>query len=214
MNIFTIGQQNTRQPTPIRRSPIDEPENPPLQPRVEISGATLPDCGGDPAVVQWTVVHTHPSREKWASENLTRAGYETYLPLYATLAGKPRHPVERPLFPGYLFLGLEAGQGWVAAWHTPGVHRLCMSGGRPSIAPTGAVQDLQAGDDARRRLPSPDATWPPGTPCRIANGSPFDGIDAVVHRVTGDSARVHVLMFGELREVIVRVVCLEPRRDQ
>lgn len=172
-----------------------------------------PECGGIPAIAQWTVVHTHPSREKWASENLIRAGYETYLPLYAALAGKQRQLVERPLFPGYLFLGLEDGQGWVAAWHTPGVHKLCTFAGRPSIAPTVAVEALQAGEDARRCLPPPGSLWRPGAPCRLANGSPLDGIDAVVISVTGDSARVHVLMFGELRAVVVKAECLEMRRE-
>jgi transcriptional antiterminator RfaH len=184
-----------------------------IQPGVELSSDTLPECGGNSAVVQWTVVHTHPSREKWASENLTRAGYETYLPLYATLAGKPRQLVERPLFPGYLFLGLETGQGWVAAWHTPGVHKLCMFAGRPGIAPTAAVEALQAGESARRCLPPPGSLWRPGAPCRLANGSPLDGIDAVVISVTAAHARVHVLMFGELREVAVRAECLVARKD-
>jgi hypothetical protein len=32
-----------------------------------------------------------------------------------------------------------------------------------------------------------------------------------VKSVTGDSARVHVLMFGELREVVVKAQCLMER---
>jgi hypothetical protein len=31
--------------------------------------------------------------------------------------------------------------------------------------------------------------------------------------VFGDSARVHVLMFGELREVVVKAECLTERKD-
>jgi len=187
-----------------------------IQPSVELGSDTLPECGRDPAVVQWTVVHTHPNAENWAADNLNRAGYETYLPLYTTLTnrfGKPRRPVERPLFPGYLFLALEPGQGWVAARYCPGVHKLCTFGGRPSVAPTAAVVALQAGEDARRSLPPPGSLWRPGAPCRLANGSPLDGIDAVVMTIKGDSARVHVLMFGELREISVRAECLVVRRD-
>jgi hypothetical protein len=41
----------------------------------------------------------------------------------------------------------------------------------------------------------------------------LDGINAVVKSVSGDSARVHVLMFGELREVVVKAECLMERKD-
>lgn len=188
---------------------------------MESEAALLSECGRDSDALAWTVVHTHPSAETWAARNLDLAGYETYLPLYAALsgfrrvspgfAGKQRQLVERPLFPGYLFLGLEPGQGWVAAQYCPGVHKLCTFAGRPSVAPTAAVEALQAGESDRRCLPPPGSLWRPGAPCRLANGSPLDGIDAVVISISGDSARVHVLMFGELREVVVKAECLMGR---
>jgi transcription antitermination factor NusG len=88
-----------------------------------------------------------------------------------------------------------------------------MSGGVPNRVPDGAVEALQAGDEMRRLLPPASDTWRPGAPCRLANGSPLDGINAVVKSVAGDSARVHVLMFGELREVTVKAECLMERKD-
>jgi transcriptional antiterminator RfaH len=182
-------------------------------PRVETESILLPDCGRDAAASQWAVIHTHPNSETWASVSLNRAGYETYLPLYAKLAGTPRRIVHRPLFPNYLFLALSPDQGWVAARYAAGVHKLCMAGGRPTYVRGGAVEALQATEEERRSLPPASDTWRPGTPCKLANGSPLDGINAVVHRVTGDSARVHVLMFGELREVTVKAECLAIRRD-
>jgi transcriptional antiterminator RfaH len=182
---------------------------------VDTESILLLDCGRDPEALLWTVVHTHPASERWAAENLNRAGYETYLPLHATLSTKQhkRYVVHRPLFTGYVFLGLSPGQGWVAARYAPGVHKLCMSGGVPNRVPDGALEALRAGDEARRLLPSASDTWRPGAACRLANGSPLDGIDAVVRSVEGDSARVHVLMFGELREVVVRAECLMARKD-
>jgi transcription antitermination factor NusG len=180
-------------------------------PRVETESALLLDCGRDTSVIQWAVVHTHPNRERWAAENLSHAGYEVYLPMYAKLAGKPRRVVQRPLFPSYLFLALGPGQGWVAARYASGVHKLCMSGGRPNYVPDEALEALRVGEYERRYVPRPDAVWRPGAPCRLSNGSPLDGINAVVKSVTGDSARVHVLMFGELREVVVKAQCLMER---
>jgi transcriptional antiterminator RfaH len=181
--------------------------------RVETESALLLDCGRDATASQWAVVHTHPGAENWASISLNRAGYETYLPLYAKLAGTPRRIVHRPLFPNYLFLALSPDQGWVAARYAEGVHKLCMSGGRPNHVRGGAVEALRATEEARQQLPPASDTWRPGAPCRLANGSPLDGINAVVKSVSGDSARVHVLMFGELREVVVKAECLMERRD-
>jgi transcriptional antiterminator RfaH len=179
--------------------------------RVETESALLLDCGRDTKAIQWAVMHTHPGAENWASISLNRAGYGTYLPLYAKLAGTPRRVVHRPLFPNYLFLALAPEQGWVAARYCPGVHKLCMSGGRPNYVRGGAVEALRATEEDRRSLPSASDTWRPGAPCRLANGSPLDGVNAVVKSVSGDSARVHVLMFGELREVVVKAECLMER---
>jgi transcription antitermination factor NusG len=181
--------------------------------RVETESTLLLDCGRDASVIQWAVVHTHPAAENWAAVSLNRAGYETYLPLYAKLAGTPRRIVHRPLFPSYIFLALPPGRGWVAARYAEGVHKLCMSGGRPNYCRPGAVEALQATEEGRRSLPSASDTWRPGAPCRLANGSPLDGVNAVVKSVSGDSARVHVLMFGELREVVVKAECLTERKD-
>jgi transcription antitermination factor NusG len=181
--------------------------------RVETESALLLDCGRDTEAIQWAVVHTHPAAENWASVSLNRAGYETYLPLYAKLSGTPRRIVHRPLFPSYIFLALPPGRGWVAARYAEGVHKLCMSGGRPNYCRPGAVEALQATEEGRRSLPSASDTWRPGAPCRLANGSPLDGVNAVVKSVSGDSARVHVLMFGELREVVVKAECLTERKD-
>jgi transcription antitermination factor NusG len=182
-------------------------------PRVETESALLLDCGRDTEAIQWAVVHTHPNREQWAAQSLRRLGYVTYLPLYARLAGIPRCLVHRPLFPNYLFLALEPGQGWIAARYAEGVHKLCMAGGHPGYVPDAALDAIRAGDEARRSLPSASDIWRPGAPCRLANGSPLDGINAVVKSISGDSARVHVLMFGELREVVVKAECLMERRD-
>jgi transcription antitermination factor NusG len=184
--------------------------------RVETESTSLLDCGRDAEASQWAVVHTHPAAENIASHSLTRNGYETYLPLMAVRSRLFKRPGARqfvPLFPGYLFLALSPGQGWVAARYSQGVHKLCMAGDHPCFVRGGAVEALQATEEARQQLPPASDTWRPGAPCRLSNGSPLDGINAVVKSVSGDSARVHVLMFGELREVVVRAECLEMRRD-
>jgi transcriptional antiterminator RfaH len=79
----------------------------------------------------WAVCHTHPQAERWALLNLTRQGYEAYLPLM-TVTRRDRvvrsmtHRVEVPLFSRYLFVNLQSDQRWVPVQYTLGVHQLLM----------------------------------------------------------------------------------------
>ena len=170
-------------------------------------------CGGKPA---WFACQTHPQSERWAAANLRQAGYLTYLPLYTTRV-RDRvlhtliHEVERPLFTGYLFVQLAETQPWTPIWHTPGVARMLGSGQRkPDMVRAGAVEAVQAGDASRRSVQAPGASWAPGTPCRLATGSLKDheGVVLAVNRLT---ATVGLLLFGQMREVTVRLDCLIPR---
>ena len=50
----------------------------------------------------WYVVRTMPRDEYVADRELTRDGYEVYLPLVQGPHPRPGH-VNAPLFPGYIF---------------------------------------------------------------------------------------------------------------
>jgi len=58
---------------------------------------------------RWYVVHTQPNGEGRADLNLCRQGFATYLPRYARRRRHARRQevVKRPLFPRYLFVGLD-----------------------------------------------------------------------------------------------------------
>jgi transcription antitermination factor NusG len=182
-----------------------------LQPGALPCGRNEASTGTDDGV-RWTVAQTHPQAENWATVSLARAGYETYMPLFATMRGKPKRMAHVPLFSGYVFVALAPEQGWVAARYALGVRRLCMAGDHPTYVPDGAVEALQATEDARRSLPPADSIWRPGAPCRL-NGGSLAGLDAVVSTIAGEVAVVHVLMLGELRAVTVDAAFLVVRRD-
>jgi transcription antitermination factor NusG len=62
--------------------------------------------------VLWFVAHTKPRREKKLMEYCQRQGFAATLPCYSS-AHKYRGKTvvfQKPLFPGYVFLQLEAGQ--------------------------------------------------------------------------------------------------------
>jgi transcription antitermination factor NusG len=177
--------------------------------------ARQPECYSN-ADASWIVATTHPQAERWAESNLTRAGYRTYLPLYAArtrdrVTHSMTHITERPLFPGYLFVAWQQPESWSPIKAAPGVKSLVGTNGRPDMVRPGTVEALQAGDDARRTIPPPGALWAAGDPCTPAHG-PFHGLPAAVVAVEDEIATIAVMMLGQLRRVQIPVEHLI-RRD-
>ena len=163
----------------------------------------------------WVVAQTHPQAERWASTELARRGYRTYLPLLAVqrrdrATHRMMHTVLVPLFPGYLFVDLSPADPWSPVRNAPGVAALLMMGGRPNQVPKGLVEAIQAGDESRRSVNAPASNWAPGTPCKLVAGA-FDGHDAVVTKLLARGVRVAVLCFGALQEITVPQHWLEVR---
>jgi len=171
-----------------------------------------PRCGS-----RWGVIHTHPQAERWAAQNLRRQGFQAYLPTHTVLRRDPvlrtlTRPVEAPLFTSYLFVGIQSPH-WAPIAHTLGVKRLLMSGERPSIVAGGVVEALEASRALRQSIQAPGASWASGMPCSPVAGTPFAGHPAVVISVERQTARVAMLLFGELRTVTIDVACLVARDE-
>ena len=60
-------------------------------------------------MIRWYAVYTQPHAETKALEHLLRQGYSAYLPRYRTHVSHARRRlmVLRPLFPRYLFAGID-----------------------------------------------------------------------------------------------------------
>jgi len=168
-----------------------------------------PRCGS-----RWGVVHTHPQAERWAAQNLRRQGFDAYLPTHTVLRRDPvtrsiTRQIEAPLFTSYLFVGIQSPH-WAPIRHTLGVRSLLMSGLNPYLLPEAVWSALQAGEALRRTLTPPGTSWRPGAPCQPRDG-PFQGLPAAVVQVDGQTAKIAIVMFGELRTVTISVECLVPR---
>jgi transcriptional antiterminator RfaH len=83
-------------------------------------------------------------RERLALHCLKLAGFETYVPRIRErrIVRGRKVMAEGPLFPGYLFVHIEAG--WFDARWAPGVASLTMHGDRPGCVPDAAIVELQA----------------------------------------------------------------------
>ena len=101
---------------------------------------------------EWYLVQFKPNSHSIALRNLNRQGFETFLPMITVTSrvGSRFMSKARPLFPGYLFVALDAGQGaWRKINSTYGVARIVSFAGQPSPVPHDLVAGLQARcDDA------------------------------------------------------------------
>ena len=153
----------------------------------------------------WYVVQLKPNALAIARRNLDAQKFPVFAPTQIETQrtrGQFRS-VSRLLFPGYVFVSLNAKEGrWRAINSTPGVTRIVSFGGVPAAVPRGLVEQIALGCDADGMLLPPD-TLEPGDRVLISSG-PFAGILAEVERseakkrvwilleLLGQSARIQV----------------------
>ena len=193
---------------------IDRTDTERLQAPVELEGQQHHQCRCN-ATTRWCVARTRPQAERWAAANLSRSGYQCYLPMLAVMRPDPvvrsmTHQAQVPLFPGYLFVAHQPGTSWRPIYETPGVKCLVKSGSHLQYARAGSVEALQA-DEAGRRYPTTRETLHrPGAGCVLVLG-PFQGHGAVVVSVERQTAVVALMVLGGLRNVVVPVTHLAVR---
>jgi transcriptional antiterminator RfaH len=132
----------------------------------------------------WSVARLQPQRERLALQCLALRGFTVYLPRIREMrttsqvvgaAGMRRRrgvEVERPLFPGYLFIFIELQ--WYDARTAPGVLRILLNGDQPAHVPDSVIDDIRKREvGGIVRLPKPPRLRP-GDRVRVLRG-PFEG---------------------------------------
>ena len=158
-------------------------------------------------MISWYAVHAQPNGEEKARANLERQGYDVFLPRYRRWVrhARQRRIVSRPLFPRYLFVGLDrAEMRWRPILSTPGVASLVRAGDEPAAVATGVIKALRGQDREGafdRVVPAED--FCPGDKVRIKEG-PFQDLVGRLIRGTGDG-RVCILLELLGREVRAEV---------
>jgi transcriptional antiterminator RfaH len=155
--------------------------------------ALLPRRASTSSALTWYLIHTKPRQESVALTNLSRQGFECYLPMLKV--EKIRHRktalVAEAMFPRYLFIRIETGgtgQSWLPIRSTLGVNQLVQFGGHP------AKVDVQLIDLIRFREQSHIAKpmFTPGEHIVVATG-PFAGLD-VIYQTTDAQSRSMILL--------------------
>ena len=113
--------------------------------------------------------------------------------------------VKRPLFPRYLFVGLDLSlDRWRAIHSTIGVNRLVLAGEEPLPVPDGVIDDIRAREDGEGLVAlGLPAGVGPGSRIRLVDGI-FAEAKGVLERIADDH-RVAVLLELLGREVRVFV---------
>ena len=102
-------------------------------------------------MMRWYAVYTRPHDETRALEHLLRQGYSAYLPRYRSrISHARRHQtVLRPLFPRYLFAGLDRTlMRWRPILSTIGVADVVRAGAEPAPVPPGIIAAIREREDA------------------------------------------------------------------
>ena len=164
-------------------------------------------------MISWYAVHTRPQAEAKALENLLRQGYAAYLPRYRTEIrhARRRETVLRPVFPRYLFAGLDrTAARWRPILSTVGVSDLVRAGSEPMPVSAEIVAALREQERAgvfdclaRRR------SLRLGELVRITTGAFEDMIGRLVELRDEDRVVVLLEMLGRSVRTQLEIVAVE-----
>ena len=164
-----------------------------------------------PSTLAWHLIHTKPRQEALALTNLSRQGFECYMPMLRLQKIRQRKTaiVAEPMFPRYLFIRLDTsgtGQSWSPIRSTLGVNQLVRFGGQPAKV-DGQLIDLIR---SREQGTQAQALFSAGDNVTVADG-PFAGLEAIYQNTDAES-RSMILLNILSKPVAMRIDTASLRR--
>jgi transcriptional antiterminator RfaH len=157
----------------------------------------------DEGCITWCVAHTQPLKESLARQNLLDQGYDVYMPRFKKTVRHARKVEERlmPLFPRYIFVGMDASALWRNINGTRGVSYVVMGGeNTPSKVPASIIHELKSQEVSEGVVPlSSIITFSRGEKIRVIEGIFADQM--AVFESMNDKSRVQVLLTFMGREM-------------
>jgi transcriptional antiterminator RfaH len=160
----------------------------------------------------WIVVRTKPNSEKWAALNLTRQGYDYYLP---QIRVERKHRgvsilKAEPLFRHYLFVTTDGR--WYSLLSTFGISSVIMQGSKPAEMRDREIAALREREvDGYITLPPrPTSQFQPGDRVRVKAGA-YKHYEGICEGADA-KARERVLLeyLGRKVPFLIPVADLEP----
>ena len=160
---------------------------------------------------EWFILQFKPNSHQQAKKNLTRQGFEVFLPLHDTTSRKLSRFINtsKPLFPGYMFIRFDRAESkWHKINNTYGVSRLITFNSILKSIPTSFVDSLMKRYDSSGKL-IPLQKLKKGDQVTVLNG-PFAKFIATVEEYESDQ-RIWVLMdlMGRKAKIIAPSDALE-----
>jgi transcriptional antiterminator RfaH len=143
---------------------------------------------------EWFILQLKSNSHYQAKKNLTRQGFEVFLPLHDTTSRKLSRFVStsKPLFPGYMFIRFDrAKPGWNKINNTYGVSRLITFNSILKSIPTTFVDILMNRCDLSGKV-IPVEKLKKGAPVTVLKG-PFVNFIATVEEYEADQ-RIWILI--------------------
>ena len=143
---------------------------------------------------EWFILQFKSNSHHIAAKNLTRQGFETFLPLHDTTSRRTSRFINtsKPLFPGYMFIKFDRAE---SVWHkinsTYGVSRLITFNSILKSIPTIFVDHLMKRYDLSGKL-IPTQKLKKGDHVTVLKG-PFANFIATVEKYEADQ-RIWILM--------------------
>ena len=183
--------------TPLPMPPAEQAFQPkpatpqPIPNRLIAPAFSTQSCA--PSTLAWHLIHTKPRQEALALTNLSRQGFECYMPMLRLQKIRQRKTatVAEPMFPRYLFIRLDtsgSGQSWSPIRSTLGVNQLVRFGGQPAKV-DGQLIDLIR---SREQGTQAQALFSAGDNVTVAYG-PFAGLEAIYQNTDAESRSMILL---------------------
>ncbi len=148
----------------------------------------------------WYALKSRPNCERKAESSLKDRGFSVYVPMETrwrrSKAKDKRERHDRPLIPGYMFVGLSDGASLYFALQADGVASVVGWGGHARVIRPSFVYDLQARQVAGEfhHTPARRLNIKPGEKARILSGPFRDQIGQLVS--ADDNGRVTLFLEG------------------
>ena len=164
-----------------------------------------------PSTLAWYLIHTKQRQEALALTNLSRQGFECYMPMLRLQKIRQRKTalVAEPMFPRYLFIRLDtsgSGQSWSPIRSTLGVNQLVRFGGQPAKVDAQLIDLIRSREQGTQTQPLFSA----GDNVTVADG-PFAGLEAIYQNTDAES-RSMILLNILSKPVAMRIDTASLRR--
>jgi transcriptional antiterminator RfaH len=145
--------------------------------------------------VEWYLVRTKPSKERWVSGQLSAILPEVFLPMLEAQIrrwGKLAWAV-MPLFPCYVFAKFDLQTNYFDVKYMLGVQGIVSAGCDPLAVPMPVIEEIKRRGGVNGVVKIEPQKFDNGERVRVAEG-PFRGFEAIFERYLSGAERVAILL--------------------